>query len=260
MGRKYIKQIINQDFVYPNADVSEYDIEIVHDINNNSVSGTVTNFTATTVNATGITFSFDYTWAKNGAETFINNNTGELDILSVHMMAQNQNYFKPWRCVANVSSTNINATTFGATTSFNVLPSQLGLSSFTAGIYYFEVRMIGHRAVYPICVEYTVSTGVPTPTPTVTPTFTPTPTPTPPIGTPTPTPALTGFTSGATINVTDPGYIKYTTASGTTYQYVGSYGTNILSACLICSSIDYGYPFADLATFTVTNCGTTCSP
>jgi hypothetical protein len=258
MSRKYIKQIINQDFVYPNADVSEYDIEIVHDINNNSVSGTVSNFTATTVNATGITFSFDYTWAKNNAEPFINDNTGYIEIASVHMMAPSQNYFKPWRCVADISSSNINATTFGATTTFSVLPSQLGLSTFTAGIYYFEVRMIGHRAVYPICVEYTVSSGVPTPTPTVTPTMTPTPPgPTP---TPTPTPALTGYTSGATINVTDPGWIKYTTISGTTYQYVGSYGTNILSSCLICSTIDYGYPFADLAAFTVTNCGSTCTP
>lgn len=259
MGRKYIKQIINQDFVYPNADVSEYDIEIVHDINNNSVSGTVTNFTATTVNSTGITFSFSNTWSLNGAEPFVTD-YNNLNYLSVHMMGPSQNYYKPFRCVASPVLNYTGQTSVSGTTTFSVLPAQLGLSSFTAGIYYFEVRMIGHRAVYPICVEYTVSTGVPTPTPTVTPTFTPTPTPTPPIGTPTPTPALTGFTSGATINVTDPGYIKYTTASGTTYQYVGSYGTNILSACLICSSIDYGYPFADLAAFTVTNCGTTCTP
>jgi len=49
MSRKYIKQIINQDFVYPNNEVSEYDIELVQDFNSNIVSGTVTNFSATTV-------------------------------------------------------------------------------------------------------------------------------------------------------------------------------------------------------------------
>jgi len=51
MPIKYIKQIINQDFVYPNNEVSEYDQEIVHDLNENSVSGTVVTLTATTASS-----------------------------------------------------------------------------------------------------------------------------------------------------------------------------------------------------------------
>jgi hypothetical protein len=50
----------------------------------------------------------------------------------------------------------------------------MGLTTFTTGTTYFEVRMIGKREVSPICVE--TSIGVqPTPTPTPTPTKTPTP-------------------------------------------------------------------------------------
>jgi len=59
MSNKYISQINKQNFVYPNNDIAEYDVDIIHDINNNSVSGTVTNFTATTVTTTGITYSLD---------------------------------------------------------------------------------------------------------------------------------------------------------------------------------------------------------
>jgi hypothetical protein len=60
------------------------------------------------------------------------------------------------------------------------------------------------------------------------------------------------------LNVTDPGWIKYDMASGTTYQFINTTGTVTLTNCLLCSSINFGYPFADLANFTVINCGTTC--
>ena len=114
--------------------------------------------------------------------------------------------------------------------------------------------MIGHRAIYPISVEYTVSAiPVPTPTPTPTP-GTPTPTPTP-----SPTPDPNFYQSGATLNVTDTGWIRYTNNSGsTTYYQLTTLGTNVLTDCLICNSITFGYPFADLANFTVTNCGSAC--
>ena len=213
MGRKFIKQIINQDFVYPNADVSEYDVEIVHDLNNNSVSGTVTNFTGTTFNATGVTFSFNYTWALNSAEPFVND-FNNLNFMSVHCMGPTQQYYKPWRLVAVPTLNYTGQTSTSGTLTFTVTPSQLGVSSLTNGTYSFEIRMIGHRAIFPISVEYAVA-AVPTPTPT--PTMTPaTPTPTPTL-TPTPGPSI--YTSGATLNVTDTGWIKYTNNSGSTTTY-----------------------------------------
>jgi len=255
MSRKFIGQVDNQNFIYPNNYLAEYDTEIIHDVNENSISGTVTNFTGTSITSTGLTFTHDYTWVKNNAEPYIQS-SGNLSVLSVHMMAEGQDYFKPWRLVDFLSSASTGSTTLSGSNTITVTPSQMGLTSFTNGTYYFEFRFIGHRAIYPICQTYAVGT-IPTPTPTPTPTpVTPTPTPLPITPTPTPSP----FTSGATINVTDTGYIKYDTVSGTTYEYIGSLGTVTLTACLICDTINYGYPFADLANFTVIQCGSSCSP
>ena len=260
MGIKYIGQQSDNNFIYPNFDPQQYDVDIVHDINNNSVSGTVTNFSATTVNSTGITISFDYTWALNGAEPYIRSDNANMSILSVHMMAAGQDYFKPFRLVNSLASNNITGTTYSGTITDTFYPSELGLTSFTNGTYYYEVRMIGKRAVYPICSSFVVSTIIePTPTPTPTPSSTPTPTPTTTGPTPTPTPTTGSiYTSGATLNVTDTGYIKYNTPTGQTYFYCSSLGTQVLTDCLDCTSITYGYPFADLANFTVINCGTSC--
>jgi hypothetical protein len=115
--------------------------------------------------------------------------------------------------------------------------------------------MIGKRAIFPICQSVTISTvpvPSPTPTPTVTPTLTPGLSPTP-----TPTPA-TIYTSGATINVTETGYIKYTSSTGSTYQFMNTLGSNTLPGCLLCDTIMIGIPFFDVADFTITSCGTTC--
>ena len=65
MSRKYISQIDSQNFVYPNNQISEYDIEIVHDINNNSVSGNVITFSASTISSSSITIDFNISWSKN---------------------------------------------------------------------------------------------------------------------------------------------------------------------------------------------------
>ena len=74
MTRKYIRQQILQDFVYPNNEISQYDVDnIVHDINDNSVSGVVNSFSATTVTSTGLTISYSATWNRNGAEPWIRN-------------------------------------------------------------------------------------------------------------------------------------------------------------------------------------------
>ena len=256
MGRKFIKQVNNQNFIYPNNNLAEYDVELVQDLNENSVSGTVVTLSATTVASTGITFSLTYTWSKNGAETFIRQ-AGTMPIVSVHMMGPTQLYYKPFRLVQYVNASSTGSTTQSGTTTFNVVPSQLGLTSFTTGTYNFEIRFIGHRAVYPVC-QSVVLTVTPPPTPTPT----PTPTPPPPTVTPTPTPTPTSppYTTGATLNVTDTGWIKYTMSSGSTYQFIGSTGTVVLTNCLLCSSIAPGIPFADVAVFTVTNCGNSCSP
>lgn len=254
MSRKYISQQNVDNFIYPNNVLKQYGVEIVHNINNNSVSGTVTNFTGTSISISAITMSFDYTWSLNGAEPFIDD-AGDYNILSVHMMAPSGLYYKPWRQVYGKYSSPVTGNT--GSVSVTLTPSQLGLTYFTDGTYYFEIRMIGKKSVQPICKSLVVSgltppTPTPTPSPTPGPTATPTPTPTP-----SPTPSL--YQSGATLNVTDTGWIKYTSLNdGDKYVFISSTGTYTITECALCSTINYGYPFADLANFTITSCGTTC--
>jgi hypothetical protein len=71
-------------------------------------------------------------------------------------------------------------------------------------------------------------------------------------------PSSSPYTTGITINVTDTGYIKYTTASGQQYQYIGTLGNYDIPACASCTSVMVGIPFADLASFTIVDCGSTC--
>lgn len=259
MSKKYISQVNNHNFIYPNNTVAEYDVDIIHDINDNSVSGTTSNLVISGATATGITVSFNWTWSKNNAEPYISPVTGNIMLLSVHMTAPSDSYFNTWRMVENVSNATTGNTTYSGTTTFSLTPSQYNpaTTAFTNGVYNFEIRMIGHRAVFPICSSFTVSTITP-PTPT------PTRTPVPASPTPTPTPSATPgassiYTSGATINVTDTGWIKYRTATGDTYQQITTFGNVVLTNCLICSSIAPGIPFADVATFTIVNCGSNCS-
>jgi hypothetical protein len=175
------------------------------------------------------------------------------------MLAAGQTYFKPWRLVDLVTSIYTGTTTDSGTNTITVTPSQMGVSSFIFGTYYFEFRFIGSNSIYPVCYTYDAST-LPTPTPT--PTVTPTPTPISPTATPTPTPTPTGsgFTSGATLNVTDTGYIKYVkkTEVDATYVFISTLGTYTITDCLTCSTILPGFPFADTAAFTITSCGSPC--
>lgn len=207
MSKKYISQINSLDFVYPNNFTAEYDLEIVHDINDNCVSGTTTVFSATTINSTGITFNIQGSWSLNSAEPYININGGFLSVASIHMMGPTQSYYRPWRLVDNISSTGLTNTNISFNENFTVLPSYLGLTGFTTGTYYFEVRLIGKKCVYPICITLPITVSppsTPTPTPTVTPTSTPglSPTPTP---TPTPTATSGGGTSSWTVSNYDCG-------------------------------------------------------
>jgi hypothetical protein len=66
------------------------------------------------------------------------------------------------------------------------------------------------------------------------------------------------YHSGITINVTDTGWIKYDTATETKYTYFGSLGVQDIPDCADCSTIRTAFPFADLATWTVVDCGSPC--
>lgn len=192
MSRKYIRQIVNRDFVYPNNEVSEYDVELVQEINSNVVDGTVNSFNTTSIASSGITFACNYSWSLNNAEPFIRN-SNQIGVMSIHCMIPGQTYYKPWRLVDSLSFGAPFSTSYTGVRSFTIAPGNFGIASFTSGTYYFEVRFIGHLAVDPICVQLnvTVPTPGPTPTPSPTPTLTPTPTPTGATPTPTPTPTPT---------------------------------------------------------------------
>ena len=154
---KYIPQLNETNFVYPNYELSEYDVDIIHNINDFSVSGTVSNFVVSgTARTTGITFTHDWTWSKNGAEPFISN-SGNIHLLSVHMIAGGQTYYKPWRCVDIVTSGTTGSSTYSGSNTVTVTPSMMGLTTFSSGTYYFEIRMIGLKSIYPLCQTISVT-------------------------------------------------------------------------------------------------------
>jgi hypothetical protein len=201
--RKFIAQRTFYDFVYPNNNKAQYDVnDVVQNINSNIVSGTVTNFVATIVGGQ-LQVDFNYTWSKNGAEVFTNQ-AGGINVISLHVMPAGVTYFKPWRCVDVITA--ISGST-GASGVFSdtYSASLLGVPSLSNGTYYFEIRMIGALENYIITQQYTIGSSPtpglsPTPTPSVTatsglsPTPTPTQTSTPglsPSATPTITPTIT---------------------------------------------------------------------
>ena len=65
---------------------------------------------------------------------------------------------------------------------------------------------------------------------------------------------------GVTINVTDTGWIKYNTDEypDGTYTFFGSLGVQDIPGCVDCDSIRFAYPFADLGSWTVVDCGVSC--
>ena len=154
---KYIPQLNNQNFVFPNYDLAEYDVDVIQDINEYSVSGTVTNFVVSgTARTTGITFTHDWSWSKNSAQPFIST-SGQIHLLSVHMIAGGQTYYKPWRLVDLVTSGTTGSSTYSGSNTVTVTPSMMGLTTFSSGTYYFEIRMIGLKSIYPICQTLTVT-------------------------------------------------------------------------------------------------------
>lgn len=155
---KYIPQLNETNFVYPNFEIAEYDVDIIHNINNFSVSGTVTNFVVSgTARTTGITFTHNWTWSKNGADVFISPITNQIHLLSVHMIAAGQVYYKPWRCVDTIFDYTTGSSTYSGSNTVTVTPAMMGLTTFTSGTYYFEIRMIGLKSIYPICQTLSIT-------------------------------------------------------------------------------------------------------
>jgi hypothetical protein len=115
------------------------------------------------------------------------------------------------------------------------------------------------------CVSWT---PLPTPTPTNTPGLSPSPTRTPrptpglsptPSITPSPTPSAVDCRVNTTLNITDTGYIKYTLCDGTQqYELISSLGTYTIIGCIQFGSVLPGFPFIDVAVFTITSNGTSC--
>jgi hypothetical protein len=253
MSKKYITDVVNNNFVYPNNTQYELGQEVVQNINQNQQVGTVSSFTAS-ASGSNISISFQFFINFNNAEQF-KTVTGQTSVFSIHMMAAGEVAFKPWKLIK--SFTALNPPQTGVTIGSEIItPAEMDLPYFVDGDYYFEVRFIGQNSIYPVTVTRTIS-GLPAP-PTPTPTPSPTPTSTPTI-TPTPVPNI--YTSGVTINVTDTGWLKYyTKAAPSTYTYYNAtgLGSQVLPDCLEVPSITAGFPFADLAAWTVTSSGSSC--
>jgi hypothetical protein len=160
MGRKYITNQQDINYVYPNNVINQYDVEIVHDINNNCVTGTVTNFSGSSFSATGLTVTFNYTWNLNGAERMLNISDTQTIIMSVHAMntsnniyGTSQGYLSPWRMVYFTSIPNVNDTTASGSINLSLTPAAFGLATFPTPHtgFEFEIRMISRNCVLPIC-------------------------------------------------------------------------------------------------------------
>jgi hypothetical protein len=154
---KYISQINNQNFVYPNNDLAEYDVDIIHTINNTSVSGIVTSISAITVSSSSITIRHTNTWYRNGAEVYIRP-TNALQLYSLHVLAPNQLYYKPWRMIDTNSTLSTGATTFTTTNrTVPFTPANLGLTTFVSGTYNFEFRFVGATSIFPVCTSLSIT-------------------------------------------------------------------------------------------------------
>lgn len=189
MSKRYIPQTPSNDFVYPNNDRVEYDTTIVHNINDNCPIGSISGLTMS-LNGSNLDISYYYNWNLNGATPFTRQ-SGNVAILSVHMMGPTQDYFKPWRMVDSISNSTPGTTEqYGTRNATGITPSDFEVPVFYGGEYKFEFRFIGEECVYVVC-DSAILTGAPTPTPTPTATVGPTPTPTPTAtATPTPTPTI----------------------------------------------------------------------
>lgn len=103
--------------------------------------------------------------------------------------------------------------------------------------------------------------NLPSPTPSITPTNTLTPFLTPsPTKTPTPTPSTGNCRINTVLNITEPGWIKYIScpSGATTYPFISSTGSYTITECIYEGTIQPGFPYAQVAVFTITSSGTPC--
>lgn len=224
--RKYIPQRTYEDFVYPNNNIAIYDNnDVVQNILDEGITGTVSGFTATRVGTT-ITVSFNYTWQGNGSDVF-RTSSDRINLFSVHMMTPDKTYYKPWRLFDVKYVTGTTQNTYAGSYTASVTQAEFG-ETYGYGLYSFEIRFIGGFNTYVVC--QTASMVAPTSTPTPTPTLTTTPgvSPTP---TPTPTysaPAILGYgltrcdTSDPSFYTTDPISSGETYFSGGGFCYISS--------------------------------------
>jgi hypothetical protein len=203
MKQKYIKQVDSQNFLYPNNTLAEYDVNIIHDLIEGTVTGTTTE-PVLTFSGSNINVSVDYTWDLNGAEPFYNNQ-GALNLINVYFQTPDRQYFGNWVNVFVLETFALNTTSTGGTMNFTITPAMMAQTSFSSsGNYSITFQCISRRTIYPMpwLIPLTLPTPTPTPTITTTPTVTPTsatPTPTPTVtttsATPTPTPTITSSAS-----------------------------------------------------------------
>jgi hypothetical protein len=154
----YKPQINNTNFVYPNFDLAEYDVDIIHTPNDNSVFGAITTFFAVSTSSTSIQFTLGYQWALNNAERYINPITGRLGLMSMHMMTPNVVSYKPWKLVNYFTTASTGTTVFNQTPiSFNITPSILGEPNYVTGRYYIEFRFIGANSIYPVSITRSIT-------------------------------------------------------------------------------------------------------
>ena len=176
MSKKYIAQINNDNFVYPNNRLAEYDVEIIHNLQENSVTAELYGVDIF-YSGGNIHIRLAFAMQLNGAEPFISPVNGYLNYMSVHMMTPDKLYYKPWVCVDVQQDSDVNETVWSVT-DYNLIvtPQMAGVDAFVSGTYYLELRFLGKRCVFPINTFEYVPVTTPTPTPTTT---GPTPTPTP---------------------------------------------------------------------------------
>ena len=160
MSRKYITNQQDINFIYPNKVINQYDCEIIHDINENCVTGTITNFTATTIASSGMTISFDYTWNLNGADRMLNWTDDATMILSLHGMntptnayGSPQGYYNPWRMLYHLTGTTSTTSMSGTINTGVISAAMFGLTTLptSSTAYEFEIRMISKNCILPIC-------------------------------------------------------------------------------------------------------------
>lgn len=196
MSKKFLKQIIRDDFIYPNEKRSQYDNEIYHDINNNEPTGTIDSFDNIIVTPSVLSFEVYWTYERNNTELFQTITGGTYNIVSFHLLSPTQqDYYKPFRLIGTESTTDTSSQVITGMTSFSLTPSDVGLTEFVEDHMILEARFLGKRTVTIVndtIFAVPVASPTPTPTPTATVGLTPTPTPTPTATaavTPTPTPS-----------------------------------------------------------------------